>query len=724
VRAGARSRLGGALVASACAAAVVATAPSGLHRAVAAASSPPSVAAARHAVFDIGAATVNVTPPKPGGPADIADTDCTAVGGSGPFTGKRQFGLEEPYVDSNGNGSYDGPDPTTGKGGEPFLDCPTPTATGGMRPPDGRWDGIYVGGGDCCDRLADGTVLDHLSATAVVVQRGAKRIALVSADNEGVFKEIWDEVRAKVTADGVQLDAVFPSSTHDESAPDTIGITGPAVTTSGVDPFYVEFFVARVANAVEAAAAHLTPSRLRYGSVHATNLVPCWSSYPFTADENVGVLQARSVATGRVVTTLVNYGIHAEELGFDPKTRRVLSGDWWHFLRTALRKRYGGAPVLAMAGPVGSVEMPLILRGPRDRLPAGVHQFSSRDGCTTIYSGPKERVAHEGGYSTYTKTLGQVVAHWASKALHRGATNRSGRLKFAAKTIYPPIDNALFLAAGPACVFDYRILYTDDAPSGTGIPPACGAGNQIATDLGYFKIGEGSFVTAPGELFPFTYDHDFHGHADLPVPSAGPVHGWVTARLGGRWRFVDGLGEDLSGYIFPSNNEVGTPGPSNPNGDNVDRFDCHHVDDAEASSGREGDIVDDALLDMLPRSNRDVVVPGRYVYADGTLHRDPTGDGRLACDSKSANFHRAPHGGAVGVWVLPKGSHRFVKGNGRLYLLRPSRLGKPSHRDRWIDVQGVPQRRPDQQTRGVILPSGRRLWLDVYPTLKGPRKAS
>lgn len=649
----------------------------------------------------------------------MAETDCIASGGSGPFTGERQFGLEEPYADTNDNGLYDAPDATTGAVGEPFLDCPTTTAMGGTRPPDGRWDGIYVGGGSCCDRLADGTVFDRLTATALVVQRGDKKVALVSADNEGVFKEIWDEVRAKVAADGVHLDAVFPSSTHDESAPDTIGITGPAITTSGVDPFYVEYFVKRVSAAVEDAAAHLTPSRLRYGSIHATNLVPCWSSYPFSADENVGVLQARSVANGRVVTTVVNYGIHAEELGFDPKTRHVLSGDWWHFLRSSLHKRYGKAPVLAMAGAVGSVEMPLILKGPRDRQPSGVHEFSSRDGCTTIYSGPKERVAHEGGYTTYTRTLGHVVAGWVGKALHRGAGTRSGRLTFAAKTIMSPVDNALFLAAAPACVFDYRIFYANGVPTGTGEPPVCGAGDQIATDVAYLRIGGGSFVTAPGELFPYTYDHDFHGRADLPVPSAGPVRGWVTARLGGRWRFIDGLGEDLSGYIFPSNNEVGTPGPSNPSGNNHDRFTCHHVDDAEASSGQEGDVVDEALNEMLPRPSRDRVVHGRYLYANGTLHRDPTGVGRLACDPRSAKFRRAGHGGAIGVWVLPGKSRRFVPGHGRVYLLRKSRLGTPRPHVRWMNLQGRPQRHPDQQTRGVLLPGGKRLWLDVFPKTHG-----
>jgi hypothetical protein len=647
-----------------------------------------------------GAASADITPPAFGTLPAPDPATCVPVDGSGPFNGPRQFALEEPYADLNGNGVYDAPDPTTGAQGEPFLDCPTPTALGGIRPPDGRWDGIYLGGGDCCDRLASGKVFDPLEADALVLDNDGKRIAVVTVDNEGVFKEIWDLVRQKVAADGVRLDAVFPSSTHDESAPDTIGITGPAQTTSGVDPFYVEFFVARVAGAIERAAAHLTPARVRYGSIRPDNLIPCWSSYPFVADESVHAMQVLPVHghDAAPVATLVDYGIHAEELGFDPVTRHDISGDWWHFLRTSIRAAYGDAPVLSMAGPVGSVEMPMILSGAFDKTPVGVHKFSSRDGCTTIYSGPPQLVEHEGGYATYTKTLGETVASWATQALTDGEWSRSDQLSFALRTIQAPVTNALFLAAAPACVFDYRIFYVSGVATGTGTPPACGAGNEIATDVGYFRIGDGSFVTAPGELFPLTYAHDFHGPEGLADPTAGPVHGWVMAQLGGKWRFVDGLGADLSGYIFPASNEVGTPTVTNPNASDVDRFDCHHVDDGEASSGNEGDVVDDALTSLLPPSVTDVVKAGRYVYADGSLHRDPSGDGILGCDAATSGFTPAPGGGAVAVRVT--GGPTYTPGADDV---------------RWMDLDGRAQSAPDQQTRGVILGDGQRVWLDVYP---------
>ncbi|HMC68300.1 MAG TPA: hypothetical protein VKJ07_04020, partial [Mycobacteriales bacterium] len=448
------------------------------------------------------------------------------------------------------------------------------------------------------------------------------------------------------------------------------------------------------------AASSLTPARVRYGAVRPDNLIPCWSSYPFVADESVRAMQVVPLHGhfAAPVATLVDYGIHAEEIGFADATHHDISGDWWHFLRTSVRSEYGDAPVLSMAGPVGSVEMPMILSGAFDPVPTAVHKFSSVDGCTTIYSGPPQLVEHEGGYSTYTKTLGETVASWASRALAAGDWSHGDQLSFGLQTIQVPVTNALFLAAAPACVFDYRIFYVSGVPTGTGAPPACGAGNSIATDIGYFRIGDGSFVMAPGELFPFTYEHDFHGPDGLPDPTAGGVHGWVMAQLGGRWRFVDGLGGDLSGYIFPANNEVGTPSVSNPNGDDVDRFNCHHVDDAEASSGNEGDVVNDALTSLLPASLGDAVKAGRYVYPDGSLHRDPTGDGILGCDAATSVFARAAGGGAVSVTVT--GGSTYTPGVDGV---------------RWMDLAAQPQTAPDQQTRGVILGDGQRIWVDVYP---------
>jgi hypothetical protein len=108
-------------------------------------------------------------------------------------------------------------------------------------------------------------------------------------------------------------------------------------------------------------------------------------------------------------------------------------------------------------------------------------------------------------------------------------------------------------------------------------------------------------------------------------------------------------------------------------------------------------------LALLPAPVDSQVRLGRYVYADGTLHRSPMGDGGFACSGPGSSFTPAPGGAAVGVLVMPPGVTRIDPAAGRFHLS-----------PRWMDLRGRPQASPSTQTRGII-DRGRRLWVDVFP---------
>ena len=156
------------------------------------------------AQFKVGAATASFSPPlrghAPGG--DPADCDHT-----GAFNGPRQFAYEEPYKDLQHHGHYDL--------GDPFKDC------NGNR----RWDGNLLGGGGNTPRFYD-HVADSVGARAMVVSAGGRRIAVEVVDQEGLFNIYQQRIRAKVLADGFHLSDIFISATHDESAPDSLGLGG------------------------------------------------------------------------------------------------------------------------------------------------------------------------------------------------------------------------------------------------------------------------------------------------------------------------------------------------------------------------------------------------------------------------------------------------------------------------------------------------------------------
>lgn len=636
----------------------------------------------RGADFRVGTAAVDITPPL----ADSGAPNPAACAAPAGFDGPHLLTLEEPYQDTDHNGRYDT--------GEPFQDCPVAHTDGTTAGPDGRWDGIYLGGGDCCDRKPT-QVLDPIWARTIVVANGDHRVSITSVDNEGVFKEIWDRVRAKVRADGVgSLDEMFFSSTHDESAPDTIGISGPAETASGVDPFYVEFMIDRTAASIEEAAARVRRANLRFGSVRPTDMTSCWSSYPFVADESIGVMQAVR-PNGRVLVTMVNYGIHAEELGFsnDAEDRLHLSSDWPHFARQRLESHFGGM-AMTMAGANGSVEMPQIYGTIRDLTPTNLHSSTGNGGCRTIYRTDASIVPY--GYHASTQARGEAIARWSIWALATGAWSRSDTIRTRRSTFFMPLENALFALGGSFGVLPGKDGYVDGRKltrNAAGVADPFELANEFQTDVAWYRIGDADFVSAPGELFPYTYTRSFGGPTDQAVPDGIEPPPWIMAKLSQPYRFIEGLGEDMVGYLFPKSNAVGVP-LTIDGADDHDRFGCGHSDDGEAAARDAGGIEARHLAALLP-SSEDTIRTGRYVWTDGSAHRSPLGEGGQACTGPANTFVAGP--GATGITTVAGN----VRVDGRRWF--------------WMDLHGQREVAPSTQTRGVVDRHGHRIWLDVFP---------
>ena len=283
---------------------------------------PHHLAGAR---LDSGAAVESYTPPA-AGTLQSDPADCLTPADA-PFTGKRYFAFEEPYIDQQGDGHYDV--------GDPFIDCNH----------DGRWDGDTLGGGSGAPRYYD-HVADQVGARALVVSNGRRTVAMEVVDNEGLFNTYADRIRQKVAADGYHLDNIQISSTHDESAPDTIGLGGQDNVISGTNGYFVDFLVARSALAIERAYADMRPAHIRYAEAREpANLRQCWSSYPFIDNPLMPVMQA--VANdGTTIATLASVGQHTETLGFnggsqlDPGTPYTLdqeklwvTADWPYWAR-------------------------------------------------------------------------------------------------------------------------------------------------------------------------------------------------------------------------------------------------------------------------------------------------------------------------------------------------------------------------------------------------------
>ena len=218
-------------------------------------------------------------------------------------------------------------------------------------------------------------------------------------------------------------------------------------------------------------------------------------------------------------------------------------------------------------------------------------------------------------------------------------------------------------------------------------------GNQVKTDLGWFMIGDAEFVTTPGELFPFTYVHDFSG---ARRPARAPVR--ARARLGDGdphrpLALHRGSRRGHARLHLPALERGGGADGEQPESGRHRPLRLRALGRRRGRGRGRGDLLNDALLALLPAPTRfDQVQVGRYVWSDGTLHRDPTGTGRHGCDATNAVFTPAPDGGAVGVWVLPPGVSEFAPGVGKVYLVRDSSLGPGRRTLRFLDVNGRPRR--------------------------------
>ncbi|HEY2161129.1 MAG TPA: hypothetical protein VGH24_07480 [Solirubrobacteraceae bacterium] len=635
------------------------------------------------AQFRAGAAVRSITPPAfghaPGGdPADCAHPP--------QYDGARAFAFEEPYVDAKHDGHYDA--------GDPYVDCNR----------DGRWDGNLLGGGGNTPRFFD-HVADPVTARAMVVSNRHQTVAVEVVDQEGLFNIYQERIRAKVRADGYRVGNIFISATHDESAPDSMGLGGVSQTTSGVNNYWVNYLVNQSAKAIEQAYRVLHPATVRYTEVlEPSNVRQCWSSYPFVDDQHIPVLQAVDTR-GHTIVTLASVSQHAETLGFNGGTPTLdaqnnwLSSDWINFFRNTLQQQLGGVAI-EMAGSVGSVESPEVYRSAISRTPQQFINAGHPAGCRTLFdaSGGTDVTGAQHvalGYTGETKAFGVDMATPIAGALRRGEYhNSSGNTIWGARAnICVKLQNELFVLGAALGVFAQRPGYNANCTAASPVAAnGASSGESLRSQVAAFQIGDGEFISLPGEVFPFTYLRGFLGPQDMPDPSAS-LPPWLLPHMHTQFRFIDGLGEDMLGYIFPAGNSVGIPTASNLDPSSDDRFGCHHSDDSESTSAEAGNIIGDALVRLLDHhgGRPERIVRGRYILPSGQRSRDPLGGPEIKC-TNDQTFHSTGH--AVGVQLAG---------------------GSVVHPAVWISLSGLPQRVPDRDTRGYFDARGQRVWLDVFP---------
>ncbi len=432
----------------------------------------------------------------------------------------------EKFVDQNHNGRWDS--------GEPFEDDPANTSLD--RGSDQKYDGVYLAGfGN--DRLATGKH-DDLWARALVLEYGAKRIAIVSLDLLGYYSNAnyygAGEVR-KLLDPKLGIQEVLITSTHNHEGPDTVGVWGVDRLHDGKYPRYLHFVDREIAKAITQAAQSAQPARMRLGRTDprlSPSLVDMQTRTdgrpPKFFDEALGVMQFVGVADkskGKTIATVVNWNTHPESME-DENT--ILTSDFPHAVRQSLEKKYGGTAIY-ISGDLGAVEIV------GDDGQGNRTRFGGRD-FPIVKDDKAKTITFE-----RTEAIGREIAKAADNALDRAQWSRVTGIEVKKAPLQVAMDNEGYLL-----LMQKGVLNALPLPK-QGEPPT------VSTWVYAITVGDAQLLTTPGELFPeVLYGVARYRRSDCPAADTQrPPEPAVRERMTKKYRFILGLSPDEMGYIVP-----------------------------------------------------------------------------------------------------------------------------------------------------------------------------
>jgi hypothetical protein len=372
------------------------------------------------------------------------------------------------------------------------------------------------------DRKATG-ILDPLKARAIVLEHGKTRLAIVSIDVIGFFHPHVALVRKQLPG----FNYVLVSSTHNHEGPDTLGLWGPDLFASGVDPQYLKAVIKNIVKAVQAADASLRPVTARLGSVRAPELLHD-AREPYVKHDEVVALEFRDPAKKKTCGLLVQWNCHPETLG---GANTKISADFVGATVQYLQNRHH-CPVVYLTGTVGGL-------------------------MTSLHVKVKDAKGKLLADDTVEKTrrYGELIGGLAEKALVGARAVQLTPIQIRHREVFLPMDNPLYRAGWLLGVLERQAyLWTGDSAHAKPIQPKK-AGKQrlcIRSEVAWLRLGELEAAAIPGEIYPELVldkvQDPADAGADFPKAAIEPA---IYKQMSGRYRMLIGLANDEIGYIIP-----------------------------------------------------------------------------------------------------------------------------------------------------------------------------
>jgi hypothetical protein len=364
-------------------------------------------------------------------------------------------------------------------------------------------------------------VADRLFARAVVLRHGKQKVAIVSLDVVGLFNGFARKVRKRLPG----FAHVTVTSTHNHEGPDTLGIWGPRLFESGVDPAYMALLEKRAAEAVSRADKAAEEAEARIGIVRAPELLHD-SRKPIVLHDDLVVLRFDG-RKGKPLGLVVQWNCHPETL--DSKNTKI-SSDFVGYAVRKLEKGHG-CPVVYLTGTVGGL-------------------------MTSLHVPIKDDKGRELSDGTFEKTqrYGELLAARASEAVKVAKPVALTPFDLRTREVFVPLTNKLYIAAAQMKVMEREAYLWKGDPARAERVDEVDPKKPMAirTEVGHLQLGKLGVALIPGEIYPEltlgkVADPAEKG-ADFPDAPAEPG---VYPSMPGPYRMIIGLANDEIGYILP-----------------------------------------------------------------------------------------------------------------------------------------------------------------------------
>ncbi len=355
-----------------------------------------------------------------------------------------------------------------------------------------------------------------LFSRVLVLQGEKTTVAIVSLDLLGFPSVLGNRIRAQVKR--IPPENIMFCASHTHSAPDCYAFPdGKGGHTANMD--YIDLVCEKSVEAINEAFDNLQPAAIRIATEKAAEGIAYNYYAPSLYDRRMSVIQAVG-STGKIISTLVNYGTHPEVIG---SSRGILTPDVIGPMYEKLDRETGGMTIFVNSAQGGMVSADnRNLNSPSDARNARWNDFNTWEEC--------ERIGH-------------LMASEAARIIEKAPLQKSPRLESYCLDITFPVESDIMWMIVKHSPLNYPRNEKD---------------RTITTQVNVLNLGNAQILTIPGEALPnigFYLKRKMKGEHNLLFGLTNDAFGYILTKVDfksfPRYDYVSrtSLGE-MTGEIF------------------------------------------------------------------------------------------------------------------------------------------------------------------------------